>query len=61
MIERERRNRRELRGLFFWPLDYFVSTWHSSILKLERTGELQTGEEPVPLKMNELSRVLFTQ
>ena len=48
MIERERRNRRELCGLFFWPLDCFVSTWNSSILKRERTGELQMGEEPVP-------------
>ena len=44
MIEGERQNRRELRGLFFWPLDCFVS-----ILKRERTGELQTGEEPVPI------------
>ena len=40
---------RELRGLFFWPLDCFVSTWRSSILKRERTRELQTGEEPVPI------------
>ena len=31
--------RERIPWLIFWPLDCFVSTWHSSILKQEGTGE----------------------
>ena len=32
----------------FWPLNYVVATCRSSKIKMEITGDLKMGEEPLP-------------
>ena len=43
----------------FWPLDCLVATCRSSKIKMEITGDLKTGEEPLPKTKTSVGTTIF--